>query len=293
MKNGAELKWFTEYHTDHVGLTMAYTREWTYPSRYQKIRVLETPEYGKVLVLDGAVQTTERDAYVYHELLTHPALLTHPHPTKVLVIGGGDGGTVKEILKHATVKQVVLCEIDEGVIQASRDHFPEMGHSLDDPRVRVLVEDGARHLENCREEYDVVLLDLTDPVGPARALFQAPFYASARRALTPQGILAAQTQSPFYNPEITRDIIAALGPAFQSVHLYLGFIPTYPSGMWSFALASLDRDPRNIPADELSERAGGLETIYYCGQMHPALFRLPRLLVELCPDEPHDHIVKQ
>jgi spermidine synthase len=191
------LVWFTEYQTKNVGLTIKAKEVKTIKSKYQEILILDTEEFGRVLVLDGAVQTTERDEFMYHEMLVHPAMLKHPNPERVLIIGGGDGGSVREALKHPSVKEVHLCEIDEEVIIVSEKYLPTISEKLRDPKVKIYIEDGNVFLEERENYYDVIIMDSSDPIGPAEVLFKEAFYNKVKNALRENGIMVAQTESPF------------------------------------------------------------------------------------------------
>ena len=270
--------WFTEKQTPALGLTCKVRRTLLEEQTpYQHLAILETEQFGRMLVLDGMVQTTEKDEFVYHEMIAHVALNTHPNPRRVAVIGGGDGGTVREVLKHRSVEQVVLIEIDRRVVEACREYLPSISCALSDPRVEVRVADGVEHIRSAENEYDVVLIDSTEPVGCAVGLFSAPFYRDVARALREDGIMVAQTESPFVNQDVIRRSNAGIRASFPITRLYLASIPTYPSGLWSFTLGSkrydpLEVDPASIPP---------LETRYYTPHIHHAAFRLPRFVEEL------------
>jgi spermidine synthase len=260
--------WFTEKHTPHAGITLALGgRLFDQKSPYQRVEVVETLEFGRMLLLDGCVMVTDRDEFVYHEMITHPALLAHPRPEAVLIIGGGDGGSVREVLRHRVVRAVHLVEIDQVVIDASRRFFPALAKDLDDPRVQVLVKDGFDHLDHHQGAYDVILVDSMDPVGEAAKLFTSPFFAKVKAALKPGGIAVFQSESPFYHTEVLRQLLAGMKTVFRHVAPYLAAIPTYPSGLWSFTFASDAVDPLVCPLRSEPALAGGLK--YF----HPDLFR--------------------
>lgn len=270
--------WFTEYQTKNTGLTVRVKEAKRFNSQYQEILLLDTYEYGKMLVLDGAVQTTERDEFIYHEMLTHPALIKHPNPERVLVIGGGDGGTVREVLKHQSVKEVHLCEIDGEVIKVSKEYLPTISNMLDNEKVKIFVEDGNKFLDEKKGYYDVILLDLSDPVGPAEALFRRAFYQKVKNALKEGGILTAQTESPFLQTDYFKSAVLEIKEVFKNVGTYLAFIPTYPAGMWSFTMASDDID---IFKNFNMERIDKLNTKYFCDKIYISLFNLPKFVSEL------------
>jgi len=262
------MTWFTEKHTPHAGITLELGKTlFDEKSPFQHVEVVETIEYGRMLLLDGCVMVTDRDEFVYHEMITHPALLAHPRPERVLIIGGGDGGSVREALKHPEARSIELVEIDGMVIDASRRFFPALTVGLDDPRVTVRVADGFAHLDNHPGAYDVILVDSMDPVGEAAKLFTTPFFRKVKAALRPGGIAVFQSESPFYHADILRDLVLAMRQTFAHAAPYVAHIPTYPSGLWSFTFASDAIDPLTA-----TPRAGGpwLAGLKY---FHPALFR--------------------
>lgn len=269
--------WFTEYQTKNTGLTVKVRESKSFQSEYQEILLLDTYEYGKMLVLDGAVQTCERDEFIYHEMLAHPALLFHSSPERVLVIGGGDGGTVREVLKHSSVKEVDLCEIDRMVIEVSKEYLPSISSKLSDERVKIFVEDGNRFLDERKGYYDVILLDLSDPVGPAEALFKRNFYQKVKHALREGGIMAAQTESPFLQEEYFRTAVKEIRAVFKNSKTYLAFIPTYPAGMWSFTIASDSVDFSDVKDTNISR----LNTKYLSDTILNSLFVLPKFVSDM------------
>jgi len=270
--------WFSELQTADMKITCR-VREVLHHERsqYQEITVLDTLQFGRMLTLDDIIQTTEKDEFVYHEMLVHPPLLTHSAPHRVLVIGGGDGGSIREVLKHPGVEEVVLAEIDERVVEVARCHLPTISCALHDPRVRLEIGDGIRHVQQHPETYDVILVDSTDPVGPAVGLFCADFYRDVRRALRPGGVFAAQTESPFFNGELIKRVVGDVRDIFADAGLYLATIPTYPGGLWSFTMGV--RDGRVEQWDR--RRAAALATRYYSPALHEKAFVLPRFVAEL------------
>lgn len=217
-------------------------------SKYQDIVILETVPFGRMLVLDGCVMTAERDECAYHEMLVHPGLLAHPKPEQVCVVGGGDGGTVREVLKHPTVKRVVLAEIDEEVINVSRQYLPTLASALGDARVEIAVGDGAQYLADHPRSFDVVLSDSTDPVGPGAVLFGDAYFLSARNALREGGVFVTQCKSLWTDAASVRDSAARLSRHFSTVLPYVAAIPTYPTGSWSFLIATQGLDARRLVA---------------------------------------------
>jgi len=265
--------WFTEKQTENVGLSLRIRESLLVEQTpFQRLAVLDTYLYGRMLVLDGAIQTTEEDEFVYHEMITHVPLVTHPHPREVLVIGGGDGGTVREIVKHSNVARVRLVEIDDRVVAAARRFLPSVSHALDDPRAEVIIADGVGYVQAMRGACDVIIVDSTDPVGPAVKLFEADFYRAVNDALTPEGLFVAQSKSPYLDRDLIREILTIVRSLFPIALIYTAAIPTYPSGFWSFVLGSKRHHPLTI--DE--GRAEKLETRYYSPEIHRAAFTLPR-----------------
>jgi spermidine synthase len=283
MQQGKEFRFaFTEYWQGHSGITFGIEEVlFSQQSDYQHVRVLQTDAFGRLLTLDGLVMLTERDEFVYHEMIAHPALSLLDAPKRVIVIGGGDGGTVREILRHPGIEHVDLVEIDQMVIDVSREYFPAVASALDDPRLNVRVEDGAAFVQNAESAfYDLVIVDSTDPVGFAEALFGEDFYRDCDRILSADGILVSQTESPF--DPVFRDSIRAanafLESIFAHVHLYLASIPTYPMGTWSFTMASKRLHPtgdfnHEAAAERLSVFEDDLQ--YYNADLHRAAFAHP------------------
>lgn len=243
-------------------------------SQYQDILIIDTEQFGRMLVLDGCVMTTERDECAYHEMLVHPGLLAHPKPERVCVVGGGDGGTVREVLKHPTVSRVVLAEIDEEVITVSRKFLPSLACALDDPRVDIAVGDGARYLTDHSHSFDAVFSDSTDPVGPGAVLFGDDYFQSAKIALRDGGIFVTQCKSLWVDADSVRDSTARLSRHFSLVAPYLSTIPTYPTGSWSFLFASQGLNPRTA-ANAERQSAIAKTARYYTPDHQTAAFAVP------------------
>lgn len=240
-------------------------------SPYQEISVYQTSQYGRLLALDDMVMTTEADEFVYHEMLVHPALSVAPQARSVLIVGGGDGGCVREVCRHPGVERVVLAELDGEVIDVCRRHLPGIAGSLDDPRVEVRVGDGVAYLaEAPAGAFDVILVDAPDPLGPAEGLFSEAFYRNASRVLAPQGILAAQTECPFLHADLIGRVQRALRTCFPCVGLYWAVIPTYPGAMWTFSIAARS----DLELAEPTRRPEGA-TRYWTPEVQRAAFALP------------------
>ena len=266
--------WFLEKHTPYAGLTLAVReRLHDQQSEFQRIEVLETVEYGHMLLLDGYVMLTARDEFIYHEMIVHTPLLLHGAPRQVLVIGGGDGGSVREALRHEGVERVTLVEIDPAVIETCRRFFPELAGSLDDPRAEVVSQDGFAYLDQHPGAYDALIVDSIDPVGEGAKLFTTAFYQKVKSALRPGGVAVFQTESPFYNGEVLAQVNRKLTPLFKHVASFLAHIPTYPSGLWSFTFASNDVDPRQAVPGRPPPFQGSLR--YFNVEVCKAAFALP------------------
>ncbi len=272
----AEL-WFTERQNDNltIGLRIRKILH-SEQTEYQTLDVVETVQYGNMLVLDGCVMTTDKDEFVYHEMIAHVPMHTHPNPKKVLVVGGGDGGAIREVVKHPTVEKAVLAEIDGRVIENAKRYFPQIAQGFSDPRVEVQVTDGIRHVQEHPGEYDVILVDSTDPVGPAAGLFARDFYQAVYNALKEDGLFVAQTESPFVNQDLVRGVFQDVKRVFPIAELYLAYVPTYPTGMWSFTMGSKRYHPLR---DRQPARTS--DTRYYTEAVHQAAFTLPRFVEEL------------
>ncbi|MGI6435178.1 MAG: polyamine aminopropyltransferase [Syntrophomonadaceae bacterium] len=262
--------WVTEYQTPALGLSCKATQTLrAEQTLFQHLAVVETEQFGRMLLLDGMIQTTEKDEWVYHEMITLVALNAHPQPEQVLIIGGGDGGTLREVVRHPGVKKGLLVEIDERVVQASRDYFPNLSTAFSDPKAEVMIADGIEYIKKNHDRFDVVIVDSTEPVGPAVQLFSPQFYKDVFAALKEDGLLVVQSESPFFNAEVIKMAYHGIQQAFPITALYLASIPTYPSGLWSFTIGSKRYDPRR-PITEYQE---GLK--YYNPLVHQASFQLP------------------
>jgi spermidine synthase len=248
-------------------------------SRFQQVDVVKTHGHGCMLLNDGLIMFSERDEFAYHEMIAHVPLFVHPTPKHVLVIGGGDGGTVREVLKHQEISRVVMVEIDDMVVQACRTYLPTLSEAMDDPRLELLIEDGVKYVANTKEKFDIVIIDSTDPVGPAAPLFNRPFYEKVANLLKPDGILISQAESPWYDHEIQHAMLNNQRPFFKKLHLYLFSTLTYPGGLWSFAYGSKNFCPIHNFEPTRVERSGIL-TRYYNPGVHRSAFMLPTFVAE-------------
>lgn len=279
--------WFTD-KDDNQALSLRYTGEVFYDvqSPFQRVRILESPKYGKLLTLDDMFMTTEKDEFHYHEMISHPAMFTHGNAKNILVIGGGDGGTVREFLRHEGVEKVTMVEIDGEVIKACKEHLPSIAASFDDPKLNLIVGDGIAFAKEAADEaFDLVIVDGSDPVGPAEGLFSVEFYRNCHRILKPGGILVAQGESPKFNEQAFTELNITLQHIFgkENAPVSLFYVPTYPTGMWSFQYGLKgSAQPKAIANETEIEsfvNAKGLK--YYNSEIHKASFALPNFVKTL------------
>ena len=258
-------------------------------SEYQDIQVIETASHGKVLVLDGAIQITEADEFVYQEMLAHVPLLAHGAVRRVLIIGAGDGGVLRRVLQHRGVEQAVMVEIDREVIRLSREHLSGIGgDAWSDPRAQVIVGNGIAHVADAAPGfYDVIIVDSTDPIGVGEALFTEAFYADCAQALAPDGLVVNQSGVPFMQPEELRVTSLRRAYAFPHVSAYVAAVPTYVGGLMTLGIAAKVAGLDRVPAEEIrnrAENAGILgQTRYWTPDIHTGAFNLPPYIAELLP----------
>ncbi len=246
-------------------------------SPFQAVEVVETAGHGKLLLIDGMTMVSERDEFVYHEMIAHVPLFLHPRPRRVLVIGGGDGGSVREVLRHRSVERCVLAEIDPLVVEASRRYLPSTAAKLSDKRCAVKIGDGVAFVRETEERFDVVIVDSTEPFGPAKELFGPAFYKDVRRVLTEDGIVVSQAGSPFYEIATIKNLARLLKPVFPVVDAYLFTNLTYPGGLWTFTYASKGLRPvRDFKPARV--RAARLPLRWYNADVHAGAFALPQFL---------------
>jgi spermidine synthase len=233
-----------------------------------------------VLTLDDLIQTTQADEYCYHEMLVHPVLTSLPRVDRVLVIGGGDGGTVRRVLEH-NPSEVVMCEIDEAVVRVCRELMPDIAAgALDDPRVRLVIGDGAAFAAEHSDSYDAIIVDGSDAVGPATVLFSESFYGACRNALRSGGVFVSQTGSPMYQLDEFRLAYGNLNASFETVEVYLSFVPTYPGVLWSYMTGSRGHRVSEATLDALGSR--GVSARFYTPEVHRGAFALPEFVREIC-----------
>ncbi|MBU0987225.1 MAG: polyamine aminopropyltransferase [Proteobacteria bacterium] len=276
--------WINEIHRDTMAVSFKVIKTlFSGRSPFQQIDVVQTEGHGVMLINDGIIQLSERDEFVYHEMIAHVPLFVHPLPKRVLVIGGGDGGTVREVLRHRSIERVVMVEIDEMVVRACRKHLPSVSCAMDDPRLELRIEDGIKFVNETEEAFDVVIVDSTDPIGPSQPLFNRAFYERVASILAPNGIMVTQTESPSYYGEILHSVIKNQRPFFKKLHVYLYCNLTYPGGFWSFGFASQSRCPIH-DFDPARVQASGISTRYYNSGIHRASFMLPTFMAENLAD---------
>ncbi|MFA6947531.1 MAG: polyamine aminopropyltransferase [Eubacteriales bacterium] len=277
--------WYSEMHTDNVKFSIKVDRQlYSGKSDFQRIDVFESPEFGRFLTLDGYMMLTEKDEFIYHEMIVHVPLAVHAHPNRVLVIGAGDGGVIRELCRYPSdvVSHIDMVEIDERVIAVCREFLPQTTCSLDDERVHIKIDDGLKYVRKFENAYDVIIVDSTDPFGPGEGLFTKEFYGSCVKALRGDGIMVNQHESPFY----AADAVAMqrahkrIITSFPISRVYQAHIPTYPSGHWLFGFASKKYHP-TADANFARWRAYGIKTRYYNPQLHAGAFALPNYVQEM------------
>ncbi len=271
--------WITEQQNENVNFSCRVKKTiYSEKTDFQEIEILETEYFGKMMILDGVIQTTTFDEYIYHEMIVHVPMFTHPEPKRILVIGGGDGGSVREIIKHSSAVKVDWIDIDGRVIEACRKYLPEWNETIQaSPIVDLKIQDGLKHMKESQGKYDVVVVDCSDPVGPGELLFRYDFYKDIYGALKEDGLFVQQTESPFYHRDLIRRIQKDVSSIYPITRLYTANIPTYPSGLHCFTIGSKKYDP----AKPLESRAPEFETRCYSPEIHAASFVLPKYIKEL------------
>ncbi len=275
--------WFTEEHTKNVRFSIKVDKQLvSRQGDFQRIDVLETKEFGKVLTLDGFLMVTEKDEFIYHEMITHVPMAVNPDIKKVLVIGAGDGGTIRELTRYETIEHIDMVEIDREVVMVCKEYLPQTACKLEDERVHIHYEDGLKFVRKPVNEYDLIIVDSTDPFGPGEGLFTKEFYGNCFKALTEHGILINQHESPYYVNDLKAMQRAHkhIKSVFPISTVYQIHIPTYPSGHWLFGFASKDLSPI---MDLKAERWNGLglKTKYYNTNLHLGAFALPNYVIDL------------
>lgn len=278
--------WFSEMHTEYVKLSIKVDKQlYTGESRFQRIDVFESKEFGRFLTLDGYMMLTEKDEFIYHEMIVHTPMAVNPGIKNVLVIGAGDGGVARELTRYAGIARIDVVEIDEMVVEVCREYLPQTACGFQDARVRLYYQDGLKFVRRCTDEYDLIIVDSTDPFGPGEGLFTKEFYGNCFKALKEDGIMVNQHESPFYEPDAVAMQRAhkRIVQCFPISRVYQAHIPTYPSGHWLFGFAS----KKFRPVDDLQEEFWnglGLKTRYYNTKLHRGAFALPNYVWELLKD---------
>ena len=275
--------WFSEFHAPDVKHSIRVDRHLlSCKSDYQQIDIFDTPEFGRVLALDGNVMLTERDEFIYDEMITHVPMAVHPNVKDVLVIGAGDGGVVKELTRYDSIERIDLVEMDEQVIEACRTYLPENACRLDDPRVHIYFNNALRFIRRCKAEYDLIIVDSTDPFGPSEAYFTREFYGVCYNALRDDGIMVNQQGSPFYkhDAEEIKRCHKRIVSTFPVSRVYQAHIPTYAAGSWLFGFASKKYHPID-DFDASKWKQLGLDTQYYTTRLHVGAFYLPAYLEKM------------
>ncbi|MFQ6861850.1 MAG: polyamine aminopropyltransferase [Beduini sp.] len=272
--------WYSEKHTDNVKLSIRVDEHlYSKQSEFQRIDILKTYEFGKILTLDGVVMLTEKDEFIYHEMITHVPMAVNPKIKKVLVIGAGDGGTVNQLIRYSSIEKIDVVEIDRLVVEACRQYF-SIAKSFDDPRVTVFYEDGLKFVRTVNNEYDLIIVDSTDPFGPGEGLFTKEFYGNCYKALKDNGILINQHESPYYSEDALAMMRAhrKIASTFEVAKVYQAHIPSYPSGHWLFGFASKGYNPQT---DVSAWNKLNIKTKYYNTELHDGCFKLPNYVLDM------------
>jgi spermidine synthase len=274
--------WYTENHTEEVRFSIKIDRQLiSMQSDFQRIDVFESKEFGRILTLDGYLMVTEKDEFIYHDMITHVPMATNPNIKNVLVIGAGDGGTVRELLRYDTINHIDMVEIDEAVVKVCKEYLPLTACGLTNPRVQLYFEDGLKFVRSQEGKYDLILVDSTDPFGPGEGLFTKEFYGNCYRALNDEGILVNQHESMYYSSYAAsmKRAHQRIKDSFPIAKIYQAHIPTYPSGHWLFGFASKKFDPiKDLDADKWNKL--GLKTKYYNTDLHVGSFAIPNYVKE-------------
>ncbi len=275
--------WYSELHSPHVKFSIRVDRQlYSGKSEFQRIDVFESPEFGRFLTLDGYMMLTEKDEFIYHEMIVHPAMAVHPNVRDVLVIGAGDGGVIRELVQYPEIEHIDMVEIDPLVVEVAKKYLPKTACRLDDPRLTIHYEDGLKFVRTAHEAYDLIIVDSTDPFGPGEGLFTREFYGNCSKALRSDGIMINQHESPFY----PQDALACqrahkrIVESFPISKVYQAHIPTYPSGHWLFGFASKKYHPlRDL--NEARWNMRGISGKYYTTTLHKGAFYIPAYVEEL------------
>ena len=279
--------WYSEYYSKNAKFSIKVDKQLhSEQSDFQRIDFFESDEFGRFFTLDGLMMVTEKDEFIYHDMITHTALAVNPGIKNVLVIGAGDGGTVRELTRYKNIEKIDMVEIDERVVRLCEKYLPVTASQLKDSRVSLYFEDGIKFVKESQEKYDLIIVDSTDPIGPGEGLFTVEFYTDCYNLLSDNGILINQHESPYYDKD-RKELIRTrqkIKKIFEISRVYQAHIPTYPSGHWLFGFASKKYDPvKDIKADEWNKL--GLETKYYNTDLHLGAFALPTYVNKLIEEE--------
>jgi spermidine synthase len=281
--------WYTEEHHPDARFSIKVTNHlFSGKSEFQQVDVFQSQEFGKFLTLDGLMMVTEKDEFIYHDMIVHIPMAVNPKIKKVLVIGAGDGGTIRELTRYQSIETIDFVEIDKMVVDVCVEFLPQTASQINDPRVHAYYEDGLKFVRDKANQYDLIIVDSTDPFGPGEGLFTKEFYGNCYKALTDQGILVNQHESPYY-ATYARSMKRAhqrIKELFPIAKVYQAHIPTYPSGHWLFGFASKQLDPIK-DLQETTWQALGLQTKYYNTQLHRGCFALPNYVIDLL-EQPND-----
>lgn len=284
------MSWFYDNYGEFLGYRIGLqTRKILYSkkNKFQTIKIFETRDWGRILTIDKTIQTTERDEFVYHEMISHVPIFLHPDPQNVLIIGGGDGGVLKEVLRHK-IKKAVLVEIDKDIIESSKKFLKKIHEdSFYDKRAEIIVGDGIKYVKNQKNVFDVIIIDCTDPVGPAKDLFSKEFYNNTNTALTENGILVTQSGGVFIHEDELLNSFKKISRVFSKTAIYLAPIPTYPATLWSFVIASKNVDLIKQSQSEIERRYNLIKNNFkfYNPEVHKASFALPEFIKKYLKDE--------
>lgn len=267
--------WVEEKFKDFLGLRLKVERVlFSGKSEFQTVDIVETKGHGKMLLNDGLIMVTERDEFAYHDMISHVPMFVHPNPKNILIIGGGDGGTAREVLRHESVEKCTMIEIDKMVVDACKEHIPQTSKDLGHPKMNLIIGDGVDFAKSTTEKFDVIIVDSTDPIGPAQPLFGVDFYGDIYNCLSDDGIVVSQGESSWYAMDIQESLLTVLNKVFPACYLYNFSNLTYPGGLWSFTFASKKYHPLN-DFDSKRIELSGLEFDYYNAKVHSAAFALP------------------
>lgn len=275
--------WYNEIHTENAKFSIKVDKHvYSAQSKYQRIDIFDSPEFGRFLTLDGFIMLTEKDEFIYHEMITHVPMAVHPDPKNILVIGAGDGGVIRELARYSCIENIDLVEIDEMVVEVCKEYLPKTACCFDDPRLTIYYQDGLKFIRDCDDKYDIIIVDSTDPFGPGEGLFTKEFYGNCSKALEADGIMVNQHESAFYENDANamKRAHSRIVKSFPISRVYQAHIPTYPSGHWLFGFASKKYHPvRDLLAYQWSQY--NINTNYYNTNLHKGSFYLPNYVEKI------------